>query len=139
MPVTYYKCAPFDHSQENRAFEYLCVTAAEHLADLGDVYIIGNISPRIWPPIDTLVITPRSIVIIDFKDYGGEIRITEENYWITTEDVRVPGGKKYDNPYQQVASYKSWLIRVLSEYKLLHHSNNLSHIGGASFLLRKSF
>jgi len=92
MVARFYTCVPFDHDQENKAFENLYFAAKGDLGEKGDVRIIGNVKCLGWPQIDTLVISPRSITIVDYKDYGGEIQLTEEGAWFTGERIQVLGG-----------------------------------------------
>ena len=135
MAVRFYTCAPFDHAQENKAFENLYFAAKGDLDEKGDVRVIGNVKCRGWPQIDTLVISPRSITIVDYKDYGGTIQLTEEGPWITEERVKVLGGS-YTNPFQQVDAYKKALMDLNKAYNLFPYVTNITHITGLVIFTR---
>lgn len=124
MEVRFYLGEPYLHPQENEAFHYLCCAGAEFMADKGDVRIIGSIGPM-----DAVVLTHRSITIVDFKDYGGEVQVAEKGQWHTSEGVVVEGGS-HSNPFVQVRSYKRRLMWWLEVNRLLPGSNDLSHISG---------
>ncbi|MFT8242423.1 nuclease-related domain-containing protein [Roseomonas sp. BN140053] len=124
----------FEHPQENRAFRHLCSAGSQYLA--GDTVIIGNIpyggdgQTARAGQIDALVIRRTSITVVDFKDYGGAVRISEDTEWTTVEGARIAGGVRDVNPFAQVARYKSALAGWLSRSGLLRPPNDLGHISG---------
>jgi hypothetical protein len=124
MVAKFYTGSPYEHPQENEAFRYLCSAAAERIGDREDVRVIGNVNK-----IDALVLRNRSITIVDFKDYGGHIGISEDFKWHTSEGKEVLGGS-YPNPYRQVKRYKERLINWLAANHLLPEESDLGHISG---------
>jgi hypothetical protein len=127
MTVKLYLNQKYKHSQENRAFRHLCSAASAYLT--GDAAIIGDIH---YPngQIDALVLGGTSITIVDFKDYGGAVRISENGEWFTDEGIRVAGGRDDKNPYRQILRYKNYLADLLSNTGLLPSSNDPRHISG---------
>lgn len=118
---------PFDHEQENRAFHYLCSKASTFLEE--EAAIVGNVQGDGYQ-IDALVLRPHSITIVDFKEYGGSVRIFEDETWLIDGDVEVKGGGRDKNPFQQVRRYKLRLIERLKANGLLLPPNELAHITG---------
>jgi hypothetical protein len=127
MAVRLYLGGQYKHEQENKAFRLLCSTGSALLT--GDAAIIGNVEGD-GCQIDALVLGYRSITIVDFKDCGGAVGISENGVWQTDDGFRVAGGRPDVNPYQQVLRYKNLLIDWLSSNGLLVPPNNLRHISG---------
>src|SRR5690606_34950281 len=91
MGVQLYRIAPYQHPQENAAFELLCRAAETYLRDLEDVRIIGNLRYPGWQ-MDVLVLARYSITIIDFKDWSGTIKVGLRQPWLNEEGKAVLGG-----------------------------------------------
>ncbi|WP_158933144.1 nuclease-related domain-containing protein [Acidisphaera sp. S103] len=123
----------YRHDQENRAFRLLCSRGLALLT--GDAAIIGNIEGD-GCQIDALVLGCRSITIVDFKDCGGAVRISENGEWRTDDGFIVRGGRRDANPYEQVRRYKQLLISYLKAERLLPPPNDLSHISGLVMFTR---
>jgi hypothetical protein len=128
MAASFYRGAEFEHVQENEAFHRLCSAVAEYMDDGEDVRVVGNVVRNTWQ-IDALVLRCRSITVIDFKDYGGEVRASENTPWTTDRGVEVKGGS-LPNPYLQVRRYKHKLANWLNEFGLLPPPNEPGHISG---------
>jgi hypothetical protein len=112
MTVKFYRGEPHEYTQENAAFYYLCSDSKEYLSDKGDVRIIGNVRCN-RRPFDAIVISPRSISVVDFKNYGGRLSITEDKEWHTDDGIQVKGGR-YLNPFHQIRDYKIQLARWIT-------------------------
>lgn len=72
--------------------------------------------------IDALLITSNSICLIDFKNYGGKIKLpnqqnfdTDSGFWINEEGVNVKGGS-YNNPFIQLKKQKQRFIKIFIDY-----------------------
>lgn len=128
MAASFYRGAEFEHTQENEAFHRLCSAVAEYTVDDEDVRVVGNVLRDRWQ-IDALVLRYRSITVIDFKNYGGEIRASENAPWTTDAGVVVMGGASL-NPYLQVLRCKNKLADWLDTYRLLPPENDPRHISG---------
>lgn len=69
--------------------------------------------------IDALLITKAAIVIIDFKDYKGEIILPDEGVflderWRTSDGIYVEGGST-NNPFRQLGKQRNKLYALLSQ------------------------
>jgi Nuclease-related domain len=123
----------YKHEQENKAFRLLCSTGSALLT--GGAAIIGNVEGD-GCQIDALVLGRSSITIVDFKDCGGAVRISEDGVWQTDDGFRVAGGRPDVNPYQQVFRYKNLLVDWLNTKGFLPPPNDLRHISGLVMFTR---
>jgi len=128
MTFKAYRAAPFSYAHENRIFNQLHDILFAHWAEqdeplhlLGNFYIDGA-------EIDALVIKRNAIIVIDFKDYGGRLKFSENNKW-TIDGNTVRGGNK-TNPYQQIRDNKFQLLNYLDSRVQFQSSPNLGHIAG---------
>lgn len=67
--------------------------------------------------IDCLLVTDGQIILIDFKDYGGDLVLPEaESFdygrWLINGEIAVRGGSSI-NPYKQLGKQREKLVRVL--------------------------
>lgn len=132
MGVQLYRVEPFQHPQENAAFELLCRAAETYLPDLEDVRIVGNLRFSNWQ-MDVLVLARHSITIVDFKDWSGVITVRRTRPWTNREGKPVLGSS-YVNPFEQVAAYRRKLQQALSAPLL--RGNDFSHINGLILFTR---
>lgn len=123
-----YRSAPFEFTHENKVFNRLYDllyqewgNREESLYLIGNVYVAGR-------PVDALAIKSNTIVVIDFKDYGGEITFSENGRWMA-DGVTVKGGGSV-NPYQQIRNNKFALLNYLQEQVTFQSEPNLGHIAG---------
>lgn len=126
MGVQLYRVEPFEHPQENAAFETLCRAAQTYLGDHEDVRIVGNVK---FPggQMDVLVLARHSITIVDFKDWSGAITVRRTRPWTNREGKPVLGGS-YVNPFEQVAAYRKRMQDALAGPQLA--GNDFTHING---------
>ncbi|ALM22007.1 hypothetical protein AAT17_12585 [Nonlabens sp. MIC269] len=97
--------------------------------------LIANLSVN-GHQIDAVYIAHGKITVIDFKDYSGTLKLSENGQWsIDTADsktVFVSGGARMRNPFQQVRAYKYSLLEFLNERKEnfldTNHDIDLGHI-----------
>jgi hypothetical protein len=127
MGSRFYLAEDFENPQENSAFRHLCSAGSEYL--IGDTLIIGNILYQ-GGQIDALVVRRRSIIVVDFKDYGGAVRISEDKEWITEGGTRIKGGMYDVNPFAQVVRYKKAVMRWLRDASLLSPQDDVGHVSG---------
>lgn len=136
MSFKSYLIKPYEHSHENTFFRILSTTLKKKLSenDLLSV-LVGNISCN-GHQIDAIFISSGKVIVIDFKNYGGELIFSENNPWqINTGNdfIFVKGGGGIRNPFQQVSAYRYSLIQFLGDKQndILdpNHSNfNFGHI-----------
>lgn len=123
-----YRATPFEFTHENKVFNQLYDLLQqewghkeEPLHLIGNVYVAGR-------PVDALVIKPHAIVVIDFKDYGGEISFSENGNWYAG-NVTVKGGGTI-NPYQQIRNNRFTLLNYLQDKVVFQSEPQLGHIAG---------
>jgi hypothetical protein len=128
MTFKAYRAAPFSHAHENRIFNLLHDILQTHWGEqdeplhlLGNFYIDGA-------EIDALIIKRNAVIVIDFKDYGGKLKFSENSRW-TIDGTIVRGGNK-TNPYQQIRDNKFQLLNYLNDRVKFQSSPNLGHIAG---------
>lgn len=128
MTFKVYRAAPFNHAHENHVFNQLYDILRTHweardepLHLLGNFYVDGS-------EIDALIIKRNAVIVIDFKDYGGSLKFSENGRWeIDGKEVR--GGNK-TNPYQQIRDNKFQLLNYLKNQIDFQSTPNLGHIAG---------
>ena len=127
MSFNAYRATAFSHTHENKAFDKLYDLLKSQWAErdeplhlLGNFYVDGG-------EIDALVIKRNAIIVIDFKDYGGVLKFSENGRWrIDGHEVR--GGNK-TNPFQQIRDNKYLLLNYLKICDF-RSNPNLGHIAG---------
>ena len=70
--------------------------------------------------IDALLITDKTLTIIDFKDYGGTLMLPDEasfrrGPWETADGIVVKGGSS-PNPFYQTGLQRERLVRILETF-----------------------
>lgn len=128
-----YRGEAFEHTHENRFFDYL----AEELAILCDEqgydwHLLGNVHVG-SRELDGILVKPNAVIALDFKDYGGQLEFSEAGPWrILTQDgdqTEVKGGASV-NPFVQLKKNK----RALTEFFQRQFSDldcNWGHIAAA--------
>ena len=130
MAVRAYRTRPYETTHENRAFDSLLSALEENWGEKEElVVLLGNLYCQ-GSEIDAAIIKSRSITVIDFKDYGGKVRFSENGSWFA-DDIEVKGGSK-GNPYQQIRTNKFALLEFLENRLDLPsgRSPNFGHISG---------
>jgi len=127
MTFKAFRGSAFNHSHENKAFNELHDLLQQHWADQDDpIYLFGNFFVA-GKELDALVIKRNAIIVIDFKNFGGEVKFSENNRW-TSDGVPVKGGSSI-NPYQQLRTNKFALLEYISSDRVsLSSAPNLGHI-----------
>ncbi|MEQ8694169.1 MAG: ATP-binding domain-containing protein [Gammaproteobacteria bacterium] len=116
-----------NHTHENLGFRALVDRMAAHWGGTEETaFVIGN---ALWSnsEIDVVCLLPQAVAVIDLKDYGGRVKITENGPWRTDSGVVKGGSKK--NPFVQVRDNKRAVMNWLEGHALLSHCN-LGHISG---------
>ncbi|MCH8034808.1 MAG: DNA2/NAM7 family helicase [Bacteroidetes bacterium] len=117
ISFTAYLIQPFQNTHENIFFR----TVANELRkkynnEEGKSVLIGNLSCG-GHLLDAIFISLGKIIIIDFKDYEGKLKFSENNPWRiyrNNDFTFVAGGGGIRNPYQQLNAYRFSLMDVLS-------------------------
>ena len=111
MTFQAYRGNAFEHTHENHAFNRLYDLLQAEWADRDEsLYLWGNffVGSR---ELDALVVKRNAIIIVDFKDYGGQLSFSENGRW-TIDGVEVKGGSSV-NPYQQIRKNKFKLLEFI--------------------------
>ena len=145
MSFTSYQVEPFATTHENLFFR----TFTQKLADKyrlvpGEHVLIGNFSCQ-GHQVDALFMAKGKLVVIDFKDYEGQLTFSDNNPWkLKTKNdlIFVAGGASSRNPFQQVNAYRFALMNFVSanakEIVDVNHTNlNWSHINCLVLFQRK--
>jgi len=136
MPYKSYLIEQFDTTHENIFFKEFSDKLSENFKNDNTLSVlIGNLNVN-GNQLDALFIKNGQITVIDFKNYGGELKFSVNNHWsIKTKNdiVLVAGGSYNRNPFQQVNQYRRSLIEFLSSrnntiLKELQENINWGHI-----------
>ena len=127
MTFKAFRGSTFNHSHENKAFNDLHDLLQQHWSEQDEsLYLFGNFFVG-GKELDALVIKRNAIIVIDFKNYRGEVKFSENNRW-TCDVVPVKGGNSI-NPYQQLRTNKFALLDYINSDRILLKSYpNLGHI-----------
>jgi hypothetical protein len=129
MAIQAYRTQPYTTTHENRIFDALLGRLEEVWCNSEDlVLLLGNFQCQ-GSEIDAAVLKKNSITVIDFKDYGGLIKFSENGRWLADE-TEVKGGSK-PNPFIQIKNNKFALLKVLEKISFPSGNQpNLGHISG---------
>ena len=108
MPFEAYLPQGFAHSHENRMFHELATSLAKAFGSgVTPVYLLGNVcfSDK---ELDTVLLMPDVLLVIEMKNYGGLIHFSENVEWFADEDEVVGGTHR--NPYWQLRANKFGLL-----------------------------
>lgn len=117
----------FSTIHENRFWNKLISILNEEFSSRYErLLLIGNIMIE-GKQIDAICIKDDAILVIDFKNYGGKLEVSENKPWlISGETINI--GRK--NPYVQLADYKYALLNLLKRRLPEGYLNwiNIGHI-----------
>lgn len=128
MSFQAYRGNAFDFTHENRVFNKLYDLLAEVWVERDEpLHLLGNffVDGR---DVDALIIKRNALIVIDFKDYSGELQFSENGRW-KIDDKTVRGGSK-TNPYHQIRDNKFLLLDYLQREVDFQSSPNFGHIAG---------
>jgi len=114
-------------THENRFWNKLVLELKSHYESKSEDFLIAGNFIIDGKQIDAIVIKQDAIVVIDFKDYGGSLEISENGSWLVS-GVVINSGRK--NPYSQLADNKYGILNTLSRRLPSGYENwiNLGHI-----------
>ena len=114
-------------THENRFWNKLIVELKAHYEFKNEQFLIAGNFIIDGKQIDAIVIKQDAIIVIDFKDYGGNLEISENGSWFAS-GVSINSGRK--NPYSQLADNKYGILNTLSKRLPAGYENwiNLGHI-----------
>ena len=104
MTFKAYRASASNYTQENLAFNELHDLLKRHWEERDDpLHLIGNVFVN-GQEIDAIVLKQNALIVIDFKNYGGNLSFSENGNWKIAGRT-VKGGSKA-NPYQQIRDNK---------------------------------
>lgn len=117
MPFKVFQSENYDTSHERIFFDELIKLLYEKYNCSNElVCLVGSFSCN-GNEVDGLFIKSGVISILEFKNYGGKLAFSENDFW-TMDGIRVEAGNN-TNPYKQVKKYRN----ALSDFLKLHHKN----------------
>ncbi len=105
-----------------------------------DGLLIGNPSNEDYPRFraDAILLYTNGIIIIDFKDYAGEILMPindedfgKKSWFINVEDgnkIKIEAGNNHTNPYRQLNSYRGVMKSIIEDNSLMRYVINKGRI-----------
>ena len=112
-----------DRAHENEFFRYFARSVKAYFDKKGiPALLMGmpecKVDSRLQ--IDALLITDKTLTIIDFKDYGGTLMLPDEasfrrGPWETADGIVVKGGSS-PNPFYQTGLQRERLVRILETF-----------------------
>lgn len=129
MAFKAFRGSPFNHSHENKVFNDLYDLLSEQWKDRGDdLYLFGNFFVA-GKEFDALIVKNNAIIIVDFKNFGGDLEFSENGAW-KCDGLTVKGGNSR-NPFLQLRSNKFALLEYVKRGHIeLMSKPNLGHIAG---------
>ena len=119
MPLLVYRPRNYDQTHEREQFRNLCVLLKERFSSSPDEmcifignYNIGDVE------LDGIIIKNEGVVLVEFKDFGGNITATENGDWTAeTDGIKsvIRGGSGRKNPYLQAKINRNACRPVLVE------------------------
>jgi len=120
MAYKSYLISKYENTHENVFFRELNQLLKKEYSERQGLHIlIGNLEVG-GHSIDAVFIKDGAIIVVDFKDYSGELTFSENNPWtlkVGKNEIFVSGGSASRNPYQQVKAYRRSLFEFLAERK----------------------
>ncbi len=108
MSIEAYLAEPFQHTHETRMFDGMVAQLNGKAKNNNQRQVlIGNLSVN-GREFDALYMRRNTLCVIDFKNYGGSIRFSENGPWFA-DDIEVRGGNQ-DNPFRQIRTNKFGLL-----------------------------
>lgn len=120
-------CFKYSTTHENRIWNKLIDVFGREFGNRSDdVYLVGNLIAE-GKEIDALIVKEDAIIVVDFKDYGGVLSVSENQPW-TASGVNINSDRK--NPFGQLSDNKYAVLNLLKNRLPLGYENwvNIGHI-----------
>lgn len=119
MPLLVYRPRNYDQTHEREQFRNLCVLLKERYSSSTDemCFFIGNYNIG-DVELDGIIIKNEGVVLIEFKDFGGNITAIENGDWTAeTDGIKsvIRGGSGRKNPYLQAKINRNACRPILVE------------------------
>lgn len=145
MPVQYYVHTDPRHPNERRALYHLARLLDRRYGHAGapQVALVANVDPtkeaawhgRSLTQIDAVLLTPRLVALIDFKNYPDPFDgLSETRAWTVRGTTQRVDGGSFANPYQQaLAAHERWSAFLAQQTAAVVHQPdalNWRHLNG---------
>jgi uracil DNA glycosylase len=120
-------CYRYSTTHENRLWNKLVKILDNNYSKCAkNIYLIGNLMVE-GKELDALIVKEDALIVIDFKDYGGRLSISENQPWIAS-GIEINSDRK--NPFLQLADNKYALLNMLKVRLPEGYENwiNIGHI-----------
>src|SRR5688572_26949262 len=115
MAFKAYLNSKFQTTHENQIFDELIKRLHAKYKDSSEsVALLGNFFYN-NRDIDAMILKPDGIIIIDFKDYGGTVKFSENGVW-TADNKPIKGGS-FTNPFQQLRASRNCIANFFKTHK----------------------
>lgn len=115
MAFKAYLNSKFQTTHENQIFDELIKRLHAKYKDTPEsVALLGNFFYN-NRDIDAMIIKPDGVIIIDFKDYGGTVKFSENGVW-TADNKPIKGGS-FTNPFQQLRASRNCISNFFKTHK----------------------
>jgi hypothetical protein len=128
MSLLIYKVSDYETTHERELFDDVAEILKNTYDSHDDIHLLIANPSFDNRDIDAILIKKDAIMVLEFKNYGGDINVAENGDW-RCNDVIIKGGSGGKNPYQQVKLNKTGLYKVLNLW-FPKPTVNLSHISG---------
>lgn len=106
MSLLVYKMSDYENTAENEQFRAACKSLKKYFARRDDLYLFIANYCIFDCELDALLIKPDAIIIVEFKNYSGNITAVNNGKWKCNIDTIIKGGS-HKNPYVQAMLNRS--------------------------------
>jgi hypothetical protein len=120
-------CFKYSTTHENRIWNKLVdVFGGEFDNRSENIYLVGNLIAE-GKELDALIVKEDAIIVVDFKDYGGILSVSENQPW-TVSGFNINSDRK--NPFGQLSDNKYAVLNLLKNRLPVGYENwvNIGHI-----------
>ena len=128
MSLRIFKLEEYDHTHEREQFRKLCSILKDKYDTSSEMHLLfANINFN-GVPLDALLIKPDAIIVLEFKNYSGNIIAAENGDWKLADGTIIKGGMG-KNPFVQTKNNKFAVITTFNTWFPNAHVN-LGHTSG---------
>jgi hypothetical protein len=120
-----YKGSETAQPHENRFFRGFAKELARLFEERAQEGVLLGFPENSEIPLDALLITGKGLAVIEFKNYGGTIKLPDskgwnKDPWVCSEGEGAPkktvlsGGDRHENPFKQVQHYRNEVRKLLN-------------------------
>ena len=128
MSLNIYKVSAYETTHEREQFDELSEILKKEYDNHEDTHLLIANPSFDNRDIDAVFIKRDAIVVIELKNYGGDLRVAENGDWKCDNEV-VKGGSNKKNPFLQIKINKTGICRIFDLW--FNKPNvNLAHTSG---------